>query len=115
MPGIVLDNATVLLFFTCMQAQFDLLTGRDLDVGAVPVLLGVKVSVAAQTQTQSDPVSGVGGALAAPRRRVELVVSRVRARVASVCTPSGGQGQWCTLRSRGQTRGFRGYSDIYRV
>ena len=61
------------------------LTGRDLNVRAVPELLRVGVSVAAHAHVCVDPVRRVGGALAAPRRRVEVVVPGVLARVASVC------------------------------
>ena len=81
------------------------LTRRDFNVGAVPELLGVSVPVAAHTHTQRDPVRRVGGALAAPRRRVELVVSRVPARVASVCTPLCRREQDPCPRSRGGGEG----------
>ena len=65
------------------------LTRRDFNISAVPELFGVRVSVAAHAHAQVDPVCRAGSALAIPRCRVELVVSRVPARVARVCTPSG--------------------------
>ena len=61
------------------------LTRRDLNVGAVPELLGVGISITTHAHAHVDPVCRVGGALAVPRRRIELVVSGVLARVARVC------------------------------
>ena len=84
------------------------LTGSDLNVGAVPEFLGVRVSIATQAYAHVDPVCRAGGTLAVPRRRVELVVSRVPARVSRVCTPSSRPEKANTCR------GARGEGEVWR-
>ena len=61
------------------------LTGRDLDISAVPELLRVCRTVAALTDFLLDPVGLGRSARAGPGWRVELGVALVLARVPSVC------------------------------
>lgn len=65
---------------------FTKLTGDDGDVGTVPEFLRVGTALPAHGWVESDPALLGRSTLAGPRRGVELLVPRVPAGVAGICS-----------------------------